>query len=174
VQFYAATSWDPDIRAVVLTGMFADLPSKSRSILVQNEVNYGELSRASFEAVKGGNLADILPIQMFWISGQKAPLTAQHFLTYRWEATSTASGIYWIKRVPKPILMVRDEADAIIHDFEPYMLLAAATAPGTLVPRINFELLRNPKPRNPAAHGFVDNKTPLVETVTRWIRDLGL
>jgi len=30
VQYYAANNWDPDIKAVVLAGMFANLPWKAR------------------------------------------------------------------------------------------------------------------------------------------------
>jgi hypothetical protein len=41
------------------------------------------------------------------------PLTGGHFLTYRAEASSSANGTYWIKRVPRPILMVRDAGDTI-------------------------------------------------------------
>src|SRR5213075_1184743 len=81
VQYFAANNWEPEIKALVLTGMFGNLPWKSRHILVQ----------------------------MNWITGQKVPMTAQHFLTYRWENSSAADGTYWIRRVPYPILMVRDE-----------------------------------------------------------------
>jgi len=48
------------------------------------------------------------------------------------DQSSTADGTYWIRRIPQPILMVRDGGDTIIQSFEPYMLLSAATAPGSL------------------------------------------
>jgi pimeloyl-ACP methyl ester carboxylesterase len=36
VEFYAATDWDPTIKAVILTGAFGRLPWKSRHILIQD------------------------------------------------------------------------------------------------------------------------------------------
>jgi alpha-beta hydrolase superfamily lysophospholipase len=36
VQFFAATNWDPDIKAVILLGPFGNLPWKSRNLLVQD------------------------------------------------------------------------------------------------------------------------------------------
>ena len=105
------------------------------------------------------------------LCGQEVPLTAQHFLTYRTEASSVADGTYWIKRVPRPILIVRDEADGLIEPFEPYMLVSAATAAGSLVPSIKFVLLANPRPRGPAGHGFVDNRQPLIDTVSAWLAE---
>ncbi len=171
VQFYAATNWDADIKAVVLTGMFANLPWKSRHLLVQNEENFRELAEAAFRSLPDGNADAVLPVRMGWITGEKVPLTGQHFLTYRWEPSSVADGTYWIKRISDPILMVRDEGDAIIQPFEPYMLLSAATSAGSLVPRIKFVLLPNPKGRSAAAHGFADNTQPLVDAVAAWLAE---
>ena len=147
VQYYAANNWKPDIKAVVMTGMFGNLPWKSRNMLVQNEENYRQLTDAAFKALREGKAADVLPVRMFWITGQQVPLTGQHFLSYRHEATSTADGTYWIRRVPRPILMVRDAGDAIVQAFEPYMLLSAATSPGSLVPSAKLVVLPNPKGR---------------------------
>ena len=65
---------------------------------------------------------------MRWIGGIETPITAQHFLTYRDEQASAADGTYWIPRIPRPILIVRDEADGVVLPFEPYMLLSAAQA----------------------------------------------
>jgi hypothetical protein len=100
-------------------------------------------------------------------------MTPQHFLSYRWENSSTADGTYWIRRVPYPILMVRDEGDAIIQPFEPPMLLSAATSSGTLVPSIKYVTLPN-KARGPAEHGFVNNRQTLVDTVVGWLKEQGL
>jgi len=82
--------------------------------------------------------------------GVDEPVTGAHFLTNRSEASSVADGTYWIKRIPRPILLVRDAGDAIIAPFEPYALLSAATSPGSLVPTIEYVLLPNPKDPNPA------------------------
>jgi hypothetical protein len=171
VQYYAANNWEPDIKAVVLTGMFANLPWKSRHLLVQNEDNFRQLTEAAFKALREDKLAEVMPVRMSWITGQQVPLTAQHFLTYRSEASSAADGTYWIKRVPRPILMVRDAGDAIVLPFEPYMLLSAATSPGSLVPSIKYVLLPNPKGVSPSAHYFVDNQQPLADAITGWLAE---
>ena len=39
---------------------------------------------------------------------QEESLTGEHFLTYRAEASAGADGPYWIRRVPRPILMLLD------------------------------------------------------------------
>ena len=173
VQFYAATSWDKDVKAVVCTGMFANLPWKSRHLLVQDEQNWKELLETAMQSLREGKDANMMPVRMFWISGEKVPMTGRHFLTYRAENSSVADGTYWIRRVPYPVLLVRDEGDVIIQPFEPYMLLSAATTPGSLVPAIKYVMLGN-KTRGPAEHGFVNNRETLVETVAGWLAERGL
>ena len=83
---------------------------------------------------------------MRWIGGRQAPVTARHFLTYRDEAASAADMTFWIARIPRPILLVRDAADSVVLPFEPYMLLSAARAEGSLVPETRYVLLPNPRP----------------------------
>jgi pimeloyl-ACP methyl ester carboxylesterase len=146
VAFYAATDWDLTIKGVILTGAFGKLPWKSRHILIQDEERYRALAGASREALKAGTSAEVLPIKMRWLGGVETPVTAQHFLTYRDEQASAADGTYWIPRIPRPILIVRDEADAVVLPFEPYMLLSAAQAEGSLVPSIRYVLLPNQRP----------------------------
>jgi pimeloyl-ACP methyl ester carboxylesterase len=170
VQYYAANNWEPDIKAIVLTGMFGNLPWKSRHMLVQNEDNWRELHEAAMKNLRDGNIAEVMPVRMNWITGQKVPMTAQHFLTYRWENSSTADGTYWIRRIPRPILMVRDEGDAIVANFEPPMLLSAALSPGSLVPSIKYVNLPNEK-RGPAEHYFVNNRERLIETIATWLKE---
>jgi pimeloyl-ACP methyl ester carboxylesterase len=143
VQYYAATDWDPAIKAVVLTGAFGKLPWKSRHILIQDEDNYRALAGASLAALRAGKTGEILPIKMRWIGAVETPVTAQHFLTYRDEQTSAADGTYWISRIPRPILILRDEADGVVLPFEPYMLLSAARAEGSLVPSVKYVLVPN-------------------------------
>jgi hypothetical protein len=113
----------------------------------------------------------VLSVRMSWITGQQVPLTGQHFLSYRHEPSSAADGTYWIRRVPQPILMVRDAGDAIVQAFEPYMLLAAATSPGSLAPSAKLVVLPNPKEPSPAAHFFADNQKALVDTVSNWLAE---
>jgi predicted alpha/beta-fold hydrolase len=171
VQFYVATAWAPDIKATVLTGMFGNLPWKSRNMLVQNEENFSALMDASHDALKSGKLSEIMSVKMRWFTGQQVTMTAQHFLTYRSEASSTADGTYWIKRVPVPILMVRDASDAVVAAFEPYMLLSSAKSQGSLVPSIDYKLLPDDKPISLENHYFVNNQQPLTTAVTDWLAD---
>jgi len=175
VQYYAANTWDPDIKAVVLSGMFANLPWRSRYMLEQNEDNFRRLSESALKSLHEGKEHDLLPLGMRRPTGEgEEAITGRHFLTYRSEASSTADGTYWIKRIPRPILMVRDAGDAIIAPFEPYALLSAAASPGSLVPTLEYVLIPNTKDPNPApyslrGHQFLDNQEPLAETVIRWL-----
>jgi len=169
VQYYAANNWEHDIKAVVLSGMFGNLPWKSRNVLVQNEEAFHALSEAALKSLREGQERETLSLQMRRTEGVQEPLTGQHFLSYRTEASSTADGTYWIKRIPRPVLMVRDAADAVIAPFEPYMLLSAATSTGSLVPSIKYVLVPNSKGPNPRGHQFLDNFGPLTDTITAWL-----
>jgi hypothetical protein len=79
-------------------------------------------------------------------------VTAQHFLTYRDERTGAADGTYSISRIPRPILILRDQADGLVLSFEPYMLLSAAGTAGSLVPSIKYMLLPNERPPSREGH----------------------
>jgi pimeloyl-ACP methyl ester carboxylesterase len=171
VQFYAATNWDPDIKAVILLGAFANLPWKTRNLLVQNEENFKALIDASMKSLRDRTVGADLPVKMHAFTGQDVPTTAQHFLTYRWEKTSVADGTFWINRIPNPILLVRDQADAIIPPFEPYMLLSAAHSEGSLVTSIRYVMLPNTKPPSPQGHYFIGNEQLLISTVAGWLAD---
>ena len=150
VQYYAANTWDPDIKAVLLSGTFANLPWKSPHMLVQDEEAYRALSEAAMKSLREGHERDALPLRMRRTGDLEEPVTGQRFLTYRSEVSSAADGTYWIKRIPKPILIVRDAGDAIVASFEPYMLLSAATSPGSLVPDVKYVMIPNPKVRTHA------------------------
>jgi pimeloyl-ACP methyl ester carboxylesterase len=169
VEFYAATNWDPTIKAVVLTGAFGKLPWKSRNILVQDEDNYKALIEASLDALRSGKIAEILPIKMRWVGGVQTPVTAQHFLTYRDEQTRAADGTYWIARIPHPILILRDQSDGVVLPFEPYMLLSAAHAEGSLVQGIRYVLVPDEHPPSAKGHTFTDNTQPLIDAVAAWL-----
>jgi len=169
VTFYAASDWDPAIAGVILTGAFGKLPWKSRHILIQDEGKHKALAGASREALKAGTPAENLPIKMRWISGVETPVTPQHFLTYRDEQASAADGTYWISRIPRPILVLRDEADGVVLPFEPYMLLGAAQTEGSLVPSIKYVLLPNNRPPSREGHIFTDNTEALTDAVAAWL-----
>jgi hypothetical protein len=78
---------------------------------------------------------------------------------------SAADGTYWIPRIPRPILIVRDEADGVVLPFEPSMLLGAAQAEGSLVPSIKYVLLPNRRPPSRDGHLFADNTEALIGAV---------
>ena len=136
-------------------------------------LDWSALFGAAMKGLREGKLAEVMPVQMNWITGQKVPMSAQHFLTYRWENSSTADGTYWIRRVPYPILMVRDDGDVIVQGFEPPMLLSAATSTATLVPSIKYVSLPN-KERGPKEHYFTNNRQPLIDAVLGWLKELKL
>jgi pimeloyl-ACP methyl ester carboxylesterase len=171
VAFYAATDWDPTIKAVILTGAFGKLPWKSRHILIQDEEKYKALAEASRRALKAGTAAETLPLRMRWLGGVETPVTAQHFLTYRDEQASAADGTYWISRIPRPVLILRDEADGVVLPFEPYMLLSAAQAEGSLVPSIKYLMLPNQRPPSREGHSFTDTAEALTDAVSAWLAE---
>jgi pimeloyl-ACP methyl ester carboxylesterase len=174
VQYYAATEWDPVIKAVVLTGPFGRLPWKSRNIIIQNEDIYKQLGAAARSAVAAGKAADVLALKMPYLNGRQTPVTAQHFLTYRDEHSSAADGTFWIARIPHPILLLRDQADGTVLPFEPHMLVSAAHSEGSLVPSITYEVVPDQHPVGPAGHVFTDNTGPLVDAVSAWLAKRGL
>jgi pimeloyl-ACP methyl ester carboxylesterase len=169
IQYYAANNWDSDIKAVVLAGMFANLPLKARPDTAAEVDAFRRQSDAALEALRDGKEDQILPLPL---RGQ--PVAAQHFLTYRSEASSTADGTYWIKRIPRPILMVRDAGDTVIQPFEPDMLLSAARSEGSLVPDIKYVLLPNEKGPNPGGHFFSDTAQALADSTGAWLGEHGL
>lgn len=171
VQYFAANNWEADIKAVLLLGPFGNLPWKSRNILVQNPENFSALEANAMKNLRDGKLDEIMAVKMRTFTGQEVPITAQHFLTYRLEQSSSADGTYWIRRIPYPILIVRDQADGVILPFEPHMLLNAAQASGSLVPSVKYVVLPNPKPTNLQSHYFVDTPQPLIDTVSGWLAE---
>jgi pimeloyl-ACP methyl ester carboxylesterase len=171
VQYYAAQDWSPDIKAVVLLSPFANLPWKSRNILIANEKQYGDLTDAALKSLRDGTQSSVLPVKMGYLQGASSPVTGQHFLTYRDETTGASDGTFWIKRIPRPILLVRDQSDGIVLAFEPHMLLAAAGTPGSLVQSIKFTLIPDDRPPSLEGHKFHNNQQPLIDTVTAWLAD---
>jgi pimeloyl-ACP methyl ester carboxylesterase len=169
MEYYAATTWDPAVKGVILTGPFANLPWKSRNILIHDDETYKALADASVKALQAGHAADLLPMKMPYLGGAQTPVTAQHFLTYRDDRSSAADGTYWIRRIPYPILLARDQADGVVLPFEPYMLLSAAHAEGSLVPSIAYVIVPDTHPTSAAGHIFTDNTPALVDAVSHWL-----
>src|ERR1700738_101146 len=106
-----------------------------------------------------------------WLGGVETPVTAQHFLTYRDEQTSAADGTYWVPRIPRPILILRDEADGVVLPFEPFMLLSRAYAEGSLVPSIKYVLVPNHRLPSREGHLFTDNTDALIDAVSAWLSE---
>lgn len=169
VQFYAAQDWSPDIKGVILLSAFGNLPWKSRNILIANEKQYAELTENALASVRNGTSGAALPTKMGYLQGASSPVSGQHFLTYRDETTAGADSTFWIKRIPHPILLVRDQSDGIVLSFEPHQLLSAAGTPGSLVTSISFVLLPDDKPPGINGHRFRDNLQPLLNTVRSWL-----
>jgi pimeloyl-ACP methyl ester carboxylesterase len=144
VQYYAATHWDPAIKGVVISGTFGNLPWKTHNLLVQDEANYRALRKAAHEALLAGVPGQDMPIKMMYFH-TPATVSAQHFLTYRDDLSAGADGTFWIRRIPRPILILRSESDKTVEQFEPYQLLSAAHAEGSLVPEISFQLIPDPE-----------------------------
>jgi hypothetical protein len=126
---------------------------------------------ASLSALKVVKVDEILPIKMRWLGGVETPVTTQHFLTYRNEQTIAADGAYWIVRIPRPILILRDEADGVVLPFEPYMLLSAAQAERSLVPSIKYVLVPNRRTPSTEGHQFADTTMALVDAVSAWLAE---
>ena len=174
VLFYAAANWDDDIKAVALLAMFGNLAWKTRTILVHDEERFKALSESAMAALRAGRESEFLSLPMGWFTDASMPVTAQHFLTYRREESSAADSTYWIRRVKLPILMVRSEADALIQPFEPYMLLSAAHAEGSLVADIRYVLLPDQRRPSLEGHGFVGAEAALIATLGGWLDTLAL
>ena len=165
VGFFAATHFHREIVGVLLTGMFADLPWKSRHLLIDDEAAYRRLGEAAVAAANEGDFARVLPEPMRWLGGREMTVTAAHFLTYRQTGTAGARSIDWIARIPYPLLMVRDEHDPVINYFEPGQLEAAATA--GIAPSVRSVLLPSQPGSN--GHAFETSGDALVELAAPWL-----
>jgi len=76
-----------------------------------------------------------------------------------------------ISRIPRPILILRDEADGVVLPFEPYMLLSAAHAEESLIPSIKYVLVPNRRPPSREGHQFADNADVLIDAVADWLAE---
>jgi hypothetical protein len=168
VGFFAATHWHGTTAGVVLTGMFADLPWKSRHVLIGDEARYRALGREAVAAVRAGDYGRTLDLEMPWLGGRSVPVTAQHFLTYRRVGTAGARSVEWITRIPYPLLMIRDENDSVIHDFEPGWLEAAALEHG-LSPSVTSVSL--PSAPTSDGHRFEGSRDALLDTIATWLAE---
>jgi pimeloyl-ACP methyl ester carboxylesterase len=167
VALFAATHWRDDVDGVVLTGVFADLAWKSRYMLISDETAYGELRDEALQAVRERDFSRRLSHEMGWLRGKTMPVSADHFLTYRTEGLSGARTLDWINKIPYPFLLIRDEHDSIIHDFERVWLEAAA-ADG-ISPAPTVVLLPSD---GGEGHHYTESGPALLSTVSDWIAAL--
>jgi pimeloyl-ACP methyl ester carboxylesterase len=168
VTYFAATHGHGEIVGVLLTGMFADLPWKSRHLLINDEAAYARLGAEAAELAGAGEFAAVLKEPMRWLYGDEMPVSAQHFLSYRQTGTAGARSVDWIARVPYPLLMVRDAHDPVINYFEPGQLQAAAEA--GISPSVTSVLLASPEGTN--GHAFEASGDALVELASGWVLEL--
>jgi pimeloyl-ACP methyl ester carboxylesterase len=168
VTCFAATHNHPEIVGVLLTGMFADLPWKSRHLLINDEQAYARLGEEAVALSQKGEFGTVLSEPMRWLYGHEMPVTAQHFLSYRQTGIAGARSVDWIARVPYPLLMVRDANDPVINYFEPGQLEAAATA--GISPSVTSVLL--PSPAGSNGHAFEATGDALTQRAAGWL--LGL
>jgi hypothetical protein len=148
--------------------MFADLPWKSRHVLINDEARYRALGREAVAAVRDGHYGRTLDLEMPWLGGRSVPVTAQHFLTYRRVGTAGARSVDWIARIPYPLLMLRDTNDPVIHDFEPGWLEAALE--DGLSPSVTVVSLPSDAPSD--GHRFEGSRDALIDTVSTWLAEL--
>jgi hypothetical protein len=132
------------------------------------------------KSLRESTLDQVLPVKMRFSNpvssttvsaGPDIPITGQHFLTYRWDRTSVADGTFWIHRIPRPILLVRDQSDGVVQPFEPYMLLSAAHSEGSMVTSVDFVVLPDSKPVSLNGHYFQGNEQPLTDLIGKWLAD---
>lgn len=172
VAFYAAHNWDLRIKGVILASAFANLPWKSRNVLIQDEDQYAQLYSESIQFLAEGKQADVLPTQMRGGGGNPnhtGPVTAQHFLSYRREFASSADTTYWIRKVPRPVLLMRGTQDQTILNFEPNWILENATrSEGTICPSCKFVAIPG------ATHGLSENPDAVIAAELAFLQSLGL
>lgn len=172
VAFYAAHNWDLRIKGVILAAAFANLPWKSRNVLIQDEDLYAKLYSEAVQFLAEGKQADVLPTLMKGGGGNPnnvGPVTAQHFLSYRREFASAADTTYWIRKVPRPVLMIRGTQDQTILNFEPNWILESATrSEGTICPSLKFVAIPG------ATHGLSENPDAVIAAELAFLQGLGL
>jgi pimeloyl-ACP methyl ester carboxylesterase len=172
VLYCAATDWSREIRGVILSAPFADLPWKTQNILVADDVLYRQLYQEAMQAVLAHQPDAVLQTLMPYLGGQTSRVTARHFLTYRWAYASAVRSVEWIRRVTVPVLIVRDQADQFILPFETAQLYSAARNEGSLVPDVQNVLVPDSESAN--GHSFPNTMPQLIEVTLNWLRQRGL
>lgn len=168
VAYFAATNWSESIGGVVLSGMPADLPWKSRHVLAAPDGRYESLRNEAIAKAREGRFSEPLTGRMPWLYGGESNVTAEHFVTYRAEGLSAARSVEWVTRVPYPVLLVRDENDPVVSASEGSWM--AASAASGLSPSVTYRRLASASGSN--GHRFETSLSDLVSAVGDWIEQL--
>jgi pimeloyl-ACP methyl ester carboxylesterase len=166
--YFCAINHDPSIIGMIISGPFADLPAKTRKVLIHDEDSYRKLHKYSMDFIRENRPNDLLPLEMGFLGGTKIKVTAINFYTYRDTSGSRAVSRYWIKFVSVPVLVLRDAGDQIIGPGEPLQLLRSSRSPGSLPKKIQYQLIPNPKGPNSKGHQFLDNMNPMADMIQEW------
>jgi pimeloyl-ACP methyl ester carboxylesterase len=166
--YFCAINHDTSIVGMVISGPFADLPSKTRKVLIHDADSYRKLHRYSADFIRNNRPNDLLPLEMGFLENRKIKVTAINFYTYRDTSGSRAVSRYWIKFVSVPVLILRDSGDQIILPNEPLQLLRSAKSSGSLPKQIEYYLIPNEKGPNPNGHQFLDNQDQLAARIEDW------
>jgi len=171
--YFAATTWSPALKGVVLTSMFANLPWKSRNILPPGGDTYDAWQAEARAAARNAEFPALIEPMKNPAGPLAARMSAEHFLTYRDMEASAAVGTDWIRRVPAPILLIRHEGDTLVSSAEADSMLAAATALGALTDDASLKTITSASGANGfAAHDFIDDadRRAVTDHIGDWIK----
>jgi pimeloyl-ACP methyl ester carboxylesterase len=167
ISFFAANTWHKAIVGVVLGGMPANLPWKSRNLLIGDEKLYATLRDEATAAIRAADYDRVLSQQMPWLS-RSTLVTAGHFASYRDAEIAAPRSVEWVARFPYPLLMIRDEHDGVINAFEANeMAVAARRGHSSAVTAVTLS-----SPAGSNGHGFEGSRPALIETINGWVKAL--
>lgn len=166
--YFCALNHDPMIKGLILASAFANLPLKTRDIIIGNKQHYSELHESAARFVKSGKHDSILPKEMPYLHGKNVPVSAIHFYTYRDTDTSIAVTEKWIQLVPLPVLILQDEGDQIVQPAESWKLMECASSTSSMVRDAEYRLIPNKRGPNPDGHSFTDNFNELGTIIGDW------
>jgi pimeloyl-ACP methyl ester carboxylesterase len=167
IAFFAANTWHTAIAGVVLAGMPANLPWKSRHLLIGDEKLYAMLRDEATAAIRAGDFDRELSQQMPWL-GRATAVTAGHFSSYRDAEIAAPRSVEWVARLPYPLLMIRDAHDAVINPFEANeMAVSARRGHSGAVTAVTLS-----SPAGSNGHLFEGSRPALIETIAGWVKAL--
>jgi pimeloyl-ACP methyl ester carboxylesterase len=167
ISFFAANTWHKAIVGVVLGGMPANLPWKSRNLLIGDETLYATLRDEATTAIRAGDFDRVLSQPMPWLS-RSTLVTAGHFASYRDAEIAAPRSVEWVARLPYPVLMIRDEHDPVINAFEANeMAVAARRGHSGAVTAVTLASAAGTN-----GHHYEGSRPALIETISGWVKAL--